>query len=167
MKAVRFTKAEVTLIRHALDWLAQGQDKASREAKSIVAKLEAAEAPAAKGVNPGPIQEALVASSRGKVVEVTGGWPRASRQATEVGATVDDAKLIGAWMARTGWLTGPKTLFDVLNQWPNWLAKAKATAPPPSAPQGFGDSGVEKDASTRPSATEPGKGASGRLRPGF
>lgn len=149
MKAVRFTKAEVQAIRDALShWegLLTTSTKEEQAARQVLAKLDAAHESAVTGVAPAPIEQALIATSRGKVVPVDGGWARASKQATAVKATVEDARLIGAWMARTGWLTGPKTLFDVLNQWPNWLAKAKATAPPPSAPSGFGDAVAEKDA---------------------
>lgn len=166
MKAVRFTKAEVELMRGALDWLAQGQDRASKTAQTIVKKLDAAEA-APAGVNPAPIEQALMAAARGKVVPLAGGWPRVSKLAQVNGATPEDATAIGEWMARQGWLRGPQTLLDVLNKWPQWLAKAKATAPPPSAPSGFGDGAGEKDAQSQGSTAQPGGGAPGRLRPGF
>lgn len=47
--ALRFTKAERELIRHALEWLRQGQDKSSKTAESVLEKLELAELPVRKG----------------------------------------------------------------------------------------------------------------------
>ena len=166
MKAIRLTKAEVAWIRSALALAVDFTAQQSKTKDSILNKLDAAEqAPA--GVNPGPIEQALIAGSRGKVVPLAGGFPRASKIATSVGATPEDARAIGEWMARQGWLRGPQTMLDVLNKWPQWLAKARATEPPPSAPPGFGDGAAEKGADTRPSTAEPGQGAPGRLRPGF
>jgi hypothetical protein len=169
VKAVRFTKAEVEVIRWALaDW--RKLDNCAKAAASALVKLDKAEEATPAGVNAGPLQAALEATSRGKVVPLAGpgGWARASKQAAAVGATVEDAKLVGAWMARQGWLHGPQTLLDVLNKWPQWLAKARATQPPPSAPPGIGD-GVarQEDAKSSEGTVRPGGGAPGRLRPGF
>lgn len=76
------------------------------------------------------IQEALVAWSNGLVVPVAGGpgfWSVQSRKYGDLGATVDDAVIVGAWMARQGWMAGRTyTIDSMVNQWPSWLAKAKA-----------------------------------------
>jgi hypothetical protein len=171
MKGIRLTKAEVAELE-SLDQAISFGDFGKCTGKAwdtFMAKVRAASAPAQTGVAVGPIETALVAASRGKVVPLVGhgGYARATKQATAVGATVEHAKLIGAWMARTGWLTGPKTILDVLNQWSNWLTKASATAPPPSAPSGFGEGAAEKDAKPGQGTAQQGQGAPGRLRPGF
>lgn len=149
MRAVRFTKAELCVIEGALERAADGSGMMTGKdrslvgaAKSALAKLKAAQEPAAKGADVGPIQAALVASARGKAIALEGGFARASRQCADMGVTPETAKLVGEWMARQGWLTGPMTLLDVLNKWGSWLAKAKATAPPPSLQPGLGTDGT-------------------------
>lgn len=146
MKGVRFTKAEVALLEavfspradgsRTYDWSCFGKD-AQKHGDAIVAKVRAArEAPS--GVAVKPIEEALIKASHGKVLALEGGHGRASRMLTAVKATVEDAVLIGAYMARSTWLTSPMTVLDVANKWNSWLPKARATAPPPSLGPGLG-----------------------------
>ncbi len=163
-RGIRLTKAERDFLRahllepHGLKW-----SKAEAKAvASILAKVEESEA-AAKGVDIVPIEEALVAAARGKVIALEGGHARASVQAKAVGATPADAAMIGAWMARQGWLTGPMTVLDVLNKWFMWAPKARSTEPPPALAPGLG-----ADADTRQGPGTPGTPPPrGRTAPGF
>jgi len=92
---------------------------------SLKAKLVLVEKP--PGVNAGMLEKAMEQSAKGKVVRlVTGaGYATASRMATKLAATVEDAALLGTWLSMQGWL-GPQTLVDVLRKWDTWLPKARA-----------------------------------------
>lgn len=173
-RGVRFTKAEREWLR---SWLpanvaAEEGSKRAKLGEAVLAKLLASEeAPAT--VDVAPIEEALVAFARGKVIALEGGFPRARVQATACKATVEDAKLVGGWMARQGWLTGPMTLLDVLNKWHMWLPKARATQPPPALQPGLGTDAVQGPGTAQgeqPSVagSQPGRRpAGGRTVPGF
>ena len=147
MKGVRFTKAEVAVIKSAIQllcspWGSSGADE--KAASRVIAKLDAAEtAPA--GVDVGPLEEALMKESRGKVIKLLGGYAVASRRATQMKVTVEEAVAVGAWMSRQSWLTGPMTLLDVFNTWYQWLPKARATEPPPSLAPGLDGRGRRRD----------------------
>src|SRR5678815_725013 len=105
----------------------------------VLAKVAAAlEVDTKTGVSVVELEQALERTAGGKFVPLTGGWPKAGAIAKNVGATVSDAELIGAWMWRQGWLHGPNTLLDVLRNWHSWLPKARATQPPPGVPAGLG-----------------------------
>jgi hypothetical protein len=142
VKGVRFTKAELELLRALLCLITPNSPKADWKARnSLLAKLEAAvEAP--KGVQVQPVEDALVAAAHGKVLKLEGGHAMASRRCTDAKVTPEDAKLVGGWMARQPWLTGPMTLLDVLNKWYQWLPKARATQPPPALQAGLGTNGT-------------------------
>lgn len=136
MRGVRFTKPELEFLRAAIGVTRTAKEEKART--SIMAKLDTASGPTAAGVAPGPLQDALMLSSRGKVVRVEqNGFGRISRQATQLGATVAQATLLGNWIASQGWLQGPLTIFTVLAKWPDWLARAKATAPPDGIEEGL------------------------------
>jgi hypothetical protein len=166
MRAVRFTKGEAEFLRERLEPLTTGQlvGTMATRAKMILAKLTAAEE-APKGVNPVVLEQALIKAAPGKVVPLSTGWPRVAKMAAYQGATIEDAGLVGAWMMRQGWLHGPQTLLDVLNKWPQWLAKAKATEPPPALSPGFGEKTDGKPVgATEASGASP---AGGRQSRGF
>jgi hypothetical protein len=143
MRAARFTKAEVAFIRRAL--IITHTDAEEKLRTSIVAKLDEAEGESPKGVAAGPIEQALVRTSRGKVVELASGpsgYGRASKMATAMGVTVADAEVVGAWLARQGWMREPTTILGVLNKWAEWLPRARATSGPTvtsARKEGFGD----------------------------
>lgn len=159
MRGVRFTKAEVAYLGALLG--PGSCDHDPRLDGSILAKVEAAAGPQVAGVNAGALERALVDSARGKVVAIeagAGSYGRVSRQATAVGATPQAASVIGSWIASQSWLTGPLTVFTVLNKWPDWLARARATAAPDGLPEG--------DLGSRPPAPRP-KTTAGRRAPGI
>ena len=161
MRGVRFTKAEVAALRFAADMVHRAPCDMPKGLDTAVAKLAAAEAPLEPRVNVGPIEEALVRTSRGRVIKLAGGggYARASIQATSVGATVEGAELVGAWLARQGWWKqGPTTILTVLTRWPEWYAKAQATEPPPSLKEGLG-------ANARPGAATASEEPTGRRPP--
>lgn len=139
-RGLRFTKPERDFLKHAfgtaVDWGAFGT-KEAKLAASILTKVVASES-APNTVDAAPLEVALIAGARGKVIALEGGWPRARVQATAVKATVEDARMVGEWMARQGWLTGPMTLLDVLNKWNMWVPKARTTQPPPALSPGLG-----------------------------
>lgn len=143
MRAVRFTKAEDRWLRdlvdHAISRLPTGDfvfgevkvAYAEKVARSVLTKLEAAGEPKKAGVNAGAFEAALIGASAGKVVPVDGSaYARVSRQATAIGATPELGAVVGQWMAAQRWLSGPFTVFTVLNKWPDWLARARATQAP-------------------------------------
>lgn len=177
-RGVRLTKAERELLKQlftpgasdlsrprTMDLSSFGRS-ANKTALAILAKVEASEE-SGRGVDIVPIEEALVAAARGKVVALEAGHARASVQAKAVGATPETAKLVGAWMARQGWLQGPQTVLDVMNKWYQWLPKARATEPPPSLAPGLGPAG-KPDADTRQGTGSPSPAhPSGRSTPGF
>lgn len=161
-RGIRFTKAEAELIRSALEWLRQGDDKPSKTAKAVLAKLDAAEAPVeADHDSPKALQDALLPAARGKVVPLEGGWPMAAGMAKNAKATAADAQLIGEWMGRQGWLTTPMTLLDVLKKWHMWLPKARATQPPPSLGPGLGTDGTGQGTATAGKPPARGRPAQG------
>lgn len=168
MRGVRFTKAEVYLIREAMERAADttgmitGKAKSlAGTARSVLQKLAAATEPKAPGVAAQPFEAALIAAARGKVVSIDPkAYGRVSNMATAVGATVEGATLVGAWMATQKWLTGPLTVFTVLNKWPDWAARAKATAPPDGVDEGFAADVGQNPAQKRP-ATSAGRRAPG------
>lgn len=165
MKAVRFSATEVEAIRAWADGElghTQTLDVSMTTARSILKKLLAAEQ-GLPGVNVKPLEDALVAAANGKVVRLEGGFAMASRMAANVGATVPDAAMLGAWMFRQGWLTGPMTLLDCLKKWYMWLPKAKATEPPPALSPGLGSNGHDGRGPSTPGSAAAG----GRRAPGF
>jgi hypothetical protein len=158
MRGVRFTRAEMAWLRQWLDAnrqadLDNADQKAVKLADSVLAKLDAAQEPV--GVDVGPLEEALEKAAMGKVVRLEGGYARASRQAKNVGATPELMTLVGGWMGRQTWLHGPKTIIDVLNQWHNWVPKARATEPPKGMEPGL-------NAEAGPSPTAERRQAQGR-----
>lgn len=172
MRGVRFTKAETEYLERMVDAAGDPSDarlffgtmpspKEFKLQQSILTKLKAAGEPQQPGVNAVAFERALVESARGKVVAVEGGnatYARVSRQATSVGASVQAAAVIGSWIASQSWLTGPLTVFTVLNKWPDWLARAKAVAAPGGLPEGDLGPGTTQ---ARPKAT------AGRRAPGI
>lgn len=148
MRGVRFTKAEAELIRSAMGpawdfWGPAMGERAFKLSQSVVAKLDAADAPLESDHDaPKALQDALSSAARGKVVPLEGGWAMAAGMAKNAKATVEQARLIGEWMARQGWLTQPQTLLDVLRKWHQWLPKARSTQPPPSLQAGLGTNGT-------------------------
>lgn len=169
-RGIRLLKAEreflKALLGPSMDYSHRGK-KAVALAESILTKVEESESKA-KGVPVAPIEEALIAAARGKVLQLDpAAYGRASRMAEAVKATPEDAKRIGAWMARQGWLNQEQTLLDVLNKWYQWLPKARATEPPPPLPAGLGPAG-KPDADTRQGTGTPGQAhPPGRSTPGF
>lgn len=165
MRGVRFTKAERELLEQCLDvtthdWSCFGT-KANGLVAGILAKVRAAvEAPA--GVSVKPIEDKLIKASRGKVIPLEGGHAVASRRLTAMKVTEEQAELVGAYMARQGWLTSPMTLLDVLNKWYQWLPKARATEPPPNLPAGLGPAGAPSERGPSEGPAAPSKAAAGR-----
>lgn len=167
MRGVRFTKAEgeylTELVKHAACSLESYQgdlafgDKVERRAKlvrGIEKKLAAASQSQPPGVAAAPLQDALVLASRGKVVPVeANGFGRVSRQATAAGATPEKMALVGNWIATQGWLQGPLTIYTVLAQWGNWLARAKATAAPDGLEEGLAGHLGQSPETKRPAST--------------
>ena len=140
MRGVRFSKDEMVFILAKIDVTTNAKEEKLRG--SVLTKLQGASVQKPASVQVAPIEEALVRTSRGRVVALAGGggYARASVQATNVGATVAGAELVGAWLARQGWWKqGPTTILTVLTRWPEWLAKAQAGDAPSLAPtrQGF------------------------------
>ena len=170
MRPVRFTKAEAEALRNHLRAAFFGDcgrldEKESKLLASVDDKLEAALAPGVAGVAAGPIEQALVRASRGKVVELAGGpaYARASKMATALEVTLQDAELVGGWLARQGWMREPTTLLGVLNKWSEWLPRARATAPPPAAQEGFDGTETAPPGPPGPSRRGGGRGSA----PGF
>jgi hypothetical protein len=169
MKAIRLSQAEADFLLELMGFDFEHLDdpkavkRARKLADGIAAKLKKAQAPSTN-VHVQPIEEALVAGARGKVVTLLEGHAQASVQAGRLGVTPEKAYMVGEYLARTKWLTGPFTLLDVLMKWPTYYSKAQATQPPPSAPAGFGDSRAEAQQGT----LREGQGiAGGRRSPGF
>lgn len=168
-RSIRFTKAERDFLKLVLgptmDWSHLGT-KVVKTAAACLKKLEESEEQTA-GVEVGPIEEALIAAARGKVLALEGGFGRASVMAASMKVTPELAALVGSYLARNNFFTGPFTLLDVLNKWYQWLPKARATAPPTSLPSGLGPAG-KTDAPDVGSPAAAGKAAtSGRRAPGF
>lgn len=163
MRGVRFTKSELSALLNWADGERNGTTHPSPSAKDVAAiqsKLRSA-ATAPAGVSVRPLEEALIKAALGKVIPLEGGYARASRMATLVKATPEDAALLGAWMYRQGWMTSAMTLLDVLNKWDFWMPKARATAPPPGLPAGLGSHGRADG----PGASAAGKALAGRRPP--
>lgn len=79
------------------------------------------------------IQKVLVDTSSGKVAAVPPGtapayWAVVGRRLAQAGATVEQAAVIGPWLARQGWMTGTMTVDQVARGWPSYAARAAADA---------------------------------------
>ena len=171
MRGIRsFTKAEYEWL---MEWMEQaieadkeyGDTKRVKVGESLMAKLKRVQEPREAGANAASLESALIRAAGGKVVPTTrGGYARASRQATQVGATVEQMEEIGLWLRRQSWLTQPVTIIGVLNKWPDWYPKAKATAAPRGTKEGLG--GEVSD--LRPGSTGGSKSfGGGRPKAGF
>ena len=167
MRSIRFTKAEAEALlgllamRLTFPW----SKPELRALASVQDKVVAAREDAGPSVNVGALERALLESSRGKAVALVPGpsYGRAAKQAAAAGATVEDMQVMGAWLARQGWMRDPTTLLGVLNKWAEWLPRARATATPPAAREGFDGPGE-----TGPGAAGPSGGGGGRgTPPGF
>lgn len=164
MKGVRFTKAERELLEvmlaAATDWTWHTKD-AIKLGNSMLEKLRAAvEAPA--GVSVKPIEDALIQSSRGKVVPIMDGHSMVSRRLTAMKVTAEQARAVGAYLGRSSFFTGPFTIIDVVDKWYKWLPKAQATEPPPALEPGLGTGG---QAQSGQGPAGPGKAPPGRRTP--
>jgi hypothetical protein len=116
--------------------------KGEKLSKAILAKVvDSEEAP--RGVDIVPIEEALIAAARGKVLPLEGGHAMASVRAQQLKATPADAALIGSYLARTAYFTQPMTVLDVFNKWYSWLPKARSTQPPPALTPGLGSDATD------------------------
>jgi hypothetical protein len=158
-RGIRLTKAERDFLKECLagDWT---NAKRTKLAGSIVQKLRESEE-AVKGVDIVPIEEALIAAARGKVIALEGGHAMASVRAAQMKATPEQAALIGAYLARTPYFTQPMTVLDVFNKWYSWLPKARSTQPPPHLPSGLGPAGAP-DAPDERGPAPAGKAATNR-----
>lgn len=137
--SVKFVKAELGAIKAAIEFAAEAQDaKGKKLCASILAKIAAAD-DKPKGVSAGIMELLLVQTSRGKVVKmVTGsGYARASLVLTRLGATEQDMRDLGTWMASQGWLKGSLTINTVLAKWDEWLPRARSQAAPKGVSEGF------------------------------
>lgn len=147
-RGIRLTKTERESLRVLIGPvnvnLGSHGSKLVRDAAAILRKLsDSEETP--KGVDIVPIEEALIAAARGKVIPLEGGHAQASVRAAQMKATPEDAALVGAYLARTAYFTQPMTVLDVLNKWWSWLPKARASAPPPSLAPGLGSNGLARE----------------------
>jgi hypothetical protein len=164
MRPLRLTEAEVEVLLDGLNALSMGFDLPKKHPiHSIRAKVLKAREPSAN-VAIGPIEQALETASRGKVVRLVTGHGQASVRAGKLGVTVEQAELVGRYIASQGWMRGPFTVLDLLNKWPQHLSKATATQPPPSVPAGLGGGSAE----AQPGPARQGQGSeAGRPTPGF
>jgi hypothetical protein len=145
---MRLGPKELTTLRRALryylDEAGLGKGDATYCEKLLVKmdqQSERKEAPlvaaGAPGPKAGPIHDALIAASDGKVASMAGAtpawWARASRAFGKLQATEDKARTLGGWISRQSWLTGPVGWDTVLHKWEDWHARATseggATAP--------------------------------------
>ncbi len=162
-RGIRLTKAERDFLKPLLlEETDLGDRKSAALARAVLAKVEAAEEKP-RGIDVGPIEDALVTTSRGKVLRLEGGYAQASVRAAQVSATVEDAELVGAYLARTAYFTQPMTILDVFNKWFSWLPKARATQPPPALSPGLGSNAQAERGPGSPGQ----KTAGGRSSPGF
>lgn len=147
-RGVRFTKVESGFLRNVLgvlsdesgtyDWSCFGT-KVVPTAVAILAKLDAAEGPKpVAGIDLKPVEAAFERTARGKFVRLETGHAMASKRGLALGVTPETAELVGSWMGRQGWLTGPMTILDIFNKWHQWLPRARATEPPPELSPGLG-----------------------------
>lgn len=159
MRGVRFTKNELETLQMIIGVAIEDEheegypnNRTLKDLTSARSKLSKASEPVEVGCDAAALERALISRSMGKVVETTrGGYPRASRQATQCGATVDQMIIMGEWLARQKWRTEPTTIIEVLNKWPEWFPKAKATANPLGTREGLsGKSKARMPDSKRP-----------------
>lgn len=99
--------------------------------RSLLTKLTAPKEES-HGVAAGAVERALVTSAKGKVVPIQTSdhvfWIRLTAACARVGATIEDAAIIGEWMSHWG-SNFKMTIDQVVNKWPSYLAKAKASQP--------------------------------------
>ncbi len=121
----------------ALIGLLQGLE--AKVYQSALTKLEACIAPPTTiNASAGSLELAMLGPSRGKLVKMVTGsaYAVASKMATRLGVTTEDAAQVGKWLSAQGWLS-QVTLIDVLRKWDTWLPKARALAAPRGVPEGF------------------------------
>ena len=152
-KADKVVLQEATAIVHCY-WNGQRADEMIVQWDKLVAKLNRV-AGETTNVSAGAIEQAMLGPAKGKLVKLaTGpGYAAASKMATRLSVTVEQATTVGKWLCAQGWL-GPQTLLDVLRKWDTWYPKAKAL-----------DEKEAKD--PRQSATGTGSAATVRRPQGF
>ena len=124
------TAREVEALAAAADYCEQQGLPFAASLRSLYDKLTKP-VPKTFGAPIAGIEKALVELSRGKVVRAQGGhsyWITQSRRYGDMGATVEDAKVVGAWLGKQAWLRQIYTVDSLAFKWPNYLARAKAEA---------------------------------------
>lgn len=123
------TAREVEALAAAADFCESQGLPLARDLRSLHAKLTAK--PKTEGADAAGLERALVAASDGRVVPTPvpgrGFWARLSRRYGDMGATVEQAELVGRWLATQHWASGKQYTLDSLAKWwPTFLARAQA-----------------------------------------
>lgn len=132
MKGKPGTKVELAALETAANAAdIQGLDEQAKLLRSLHQKLSTPKLRPTVALTPiSRIEAALVESAMGKVLPLEGAgevtWIVLQRQFGANGATAEDAALVGAWMARQPWMTGTRTIDQVLRAWPSYLTRARA-----------------------------------------
>src|SRR5262245_31454689 len=123
------TAREVEALAAAADYCETQGLPLAKELRSVYAKLTTP-SPQVQGADAAGIEHALVTQSKGRVIAAAGGrafWIVQSRVYGDLKATVEDAELVGRWIANQTWLAGRQYTIDTLARvWPNYLARARA-----------------------------------------
>jgi hypothetical protein len=132
MKGKPGTKAELAALETAANGAdIQGLDEQAKLLRSLHAKLTTPKVRPSVVLTPiSRIEAALVEHAMGKVLPLEGAnevtWIVLQKQFGSHGATAEDAVLVGDWMARQSWMTGTRTIDQVLKSWPSYLTRARA-----------------------------------------
>jgi hypothetical protein len=122
------TVREVAALEAAAQYCEQQGLPLAKELRSLHAKITKASAERV-GVDIAGIEQELVARSDGRVVSAKGGpgyWAQQSKRYAAMGATVEDAQIVGDWLGKQAWLMTVYTIDSLAWKWPNYLARAKA-----------------------------------------
>ena len=112
-----------------------------------------------KNLSASALEVAMEKTARGKLIRLASGagYAAASKMATRLEVTVEQATLVGSWLSVQGWLS-PVTLLDVLRKWDTWYPKALAAEATPVK----GNNGYTRQVNAGGSASN-----SERRKPGF
>jgi len=127
------TAREVHALQAAAEYCAAEGLPFAKELSSLHTKIITPKAFTGMGIGDAVrLQEALVEASAGKVIPVDQGgfrdafWVIVRQRLGAYKATVDEARTVGAWLAKQRWLNGTLTIDQVARGWPSYLARAAA-----------------------------------------
>ena len=125
------TKIELESLDAAAKYFADKGLPLAKHLRSLYTKLALTKAKPESTLTPiSHIQAALVENAKGKILPLETAtqqdWIILQNRFGQYKATVEEARMVGAWLARQHWYTSSTTIDQVIKYWGSWLTRAKA-----------------------------------------